>query len=227
MKVHLGPADLSSMSAFCATLMMQVRRLEVQAVDKVKSDFLGSISHELRTPLHGILASIELLSDTSCTREQLDLIETARYGSTSLLDTINQVLDYSNIRDHHAKNSRETSKDEQDKPPLVQQSSFTQKLQEALPAGTEHMDMSQACEDVMQRQVQMVRLKVAVGPMSPRETSTNLETAMASSGSSSDLPVFPLLTFDTNAFAWSPIPAAGGFRVAFANLLVSITPLLV
>lgn len=226
LKVHLGPTDLSSMSAFCATLMMQVRRLEVQAVDKVKSDFLGSISHELRTPLHGILASIELLSDTSCTTEQLDLIETARYGSISLLDTINQVLDYSNISDH-AENSRATSKDEGDKPSLVQKSSFTQKLRQSLPAGTEHMDMTQACEDVMQRQVRMVRLKEAVGPMSPRETPINFETGMSSLEPSSDLPAFPLLTFDTNSFAWSPIHAAGGFRVAFANLLVSATPLFV
>ncbi|KAL7776301.1 hypothetical protein CFE70_006717 [Pyrenophora teres f. teres 0-1] len=96
-RVYLGSTDLSSISAFCTTIMTQVRRLEVQAMDKIKSDFLGSVSHEMRTPLHGILSSLELLADTPYNEHQHDLLESARYSGISLLDTIDRVLHFSNI----------------------------------------------------------------------------------------------------------------------------------
>jgi signal transduction histidine kinase len=53
--------DLSYLVAFGNSIMADVARLDVIAVDRAKSDFISSISHELRSPLHGILASVEFL----------------------------------------------------------------------------------------------------------------------------------------------------------------------
>ncbi|KAJ4401355.1 hypothetical protein N0V91_008019 [Didymella pomorum] len=87
-KTCLGPNDLSSLSAFCATVMTQVRRLDVQAMIQMKSDFLGSISHEMRTPLHGILSNLELLAETKDENDRNDLMEMARYSAPAEFETV-------------------------------------------------------------------------------------------------------------------------------------------
>jgi hypothetical protein len=108
-KVYLGSNDLSSMSAFCMTIMTQVRRLEAKAMDKVKSDFLGSVSHEMRTPLHGILSCLELFADTISSDHQRELLQTAQYSGMSLLETIDRVLHLTNINSGSQSSSKESS----------------------------------------------------------------------------------------------------------------------
>ena len=102
-KTYLGPNDLSSLSAFCATVMTQVRRLDVQAMIQIKSDFLGSISHEMRTPIHGILSNLELLAETKDENDRNDLVEMARYSGASLLDSLDRLLSFNKI---HSKAQR-------------------------------------------------------------------------------------------------------------------------
>ena len=60
------------------------------------------MSHEIRTPLHSVLGATELLrtADSSNSDEYLDLIEAA--GQT-LLQTLNNVLDYSKLRNEPLK----------------------------------------------------------------------------------------------------------------------------
>ena len=53
--------------------------------------------HELRSPLHGILAAAELLQNTNLNSFQSSLMETIDACGQTLLDTMNQVLDYSKI----------------------------------------------------------------------------------------------------------------------------------
>lgn len=53
--------------------------------------------HELRSPLHGVLAATELLKDTKLDQYQNSLIETVDACGRTLLDTINQVLDFSKL----------------------------------------------------------------------------------------------------------------------------------
>ncbi|KAL3470939.1 hypothetical protein BJX99DRAFT_250784 [Aspergillus californicus] len=53
--------------------------------------------HELRSPLHGILAAAEFLSGTNLDEFQDFLLETINSCSRNLLDTMNQVLDFSKI----------------------------------------------------------------------------------------------------------------------------------
>lgn len=89
--------ELSYLTSFCQTLMAECSRLDAMAADKQKSDFVSTISHELRSPLHGILASVEFLSDSNLTSFQDSIIHTIDACGKTLLDTINHVLDFSKI----------------------------------------------------------------------------------------------------------------------------------
>ncbi|KAJ5593996.1 uncharacterized protein N7459_000204 [Penicillium hispanicum] len=89
--------ELSSLLGFGSSIMAECNRIESIISDRQKADFLGSISHELRSPLHGILAAAELLQSTKLDDFQGSLMETINACGQTLLDTMNQVLDYSKI----------------------------------------------------------------------------------------------------------------------------------
>jgi len=72
------------------------KQLAEQA-NKRKSHHLTTISHELRTPLSGVLGAIELLQTTPMTDRQARLAETASQCTLSLLDIINNLLDFTRI----------------------------------------------------------------------------------------------------------------------------------
>ncbi|GAB7358407.1 hypothetical protein MBLNU230_g2475t2 [Neophaeotheca triangularis] len=96
-RVYTQASDLSPMAAFCTALVTQVSRFEVQNLDSMKSDFLGSVSHEMRSPLHGMLASVELMLGTQCNPQQFELLDNALHSGRQLLDTIDKVLEFSQI----------------------------------------------------------------------------------------------------------------------------------
>ncbi|KAK1751955.1 hypothetical protein QBC47DRAFT_405164 [Echria macrotheca] len=89
--------DLNYLAAFGNSIMAEVARLEVMGTDRAKSDFISSISHELRSPLHGILASAEILHDTTIDLFQHGMIDTIERCGRTLLDTIQHVLDFAKI----------------------------------------------------------------------------------------------------------------------------------
>ncbi|KAL5380415.1 hypothetical protein DPSP01_007737 [Paraphaeosphaeria sporulosa] len=101
---------------YCATfgnaIIAELTKLACLQADQQKSDFIASISHELRSPLHGVLASCEFLEDTELSQFQKSMVDTATSCSRTLLDTINMVLDYSNInRFEKTKDSRKARSD--------------------------------------------------------------------------------------------------------------------
>jgi hypothetical protein len=55
------------------------------------------LSHEIRTPLNGVLGMIHLLEQSSLNAEQRDWAETLRSSSSTLLNVLNDSLDYSKI----------------------------------------------------------------------------------------------------------------------------------
>ena len=64
---------------------------------KVKSDFAANVSHEIRTPLNGILGMVNLLKEMGLPQHQHEYLEVASKSGDSLLQMINDVLDYSKI----------------------------------------------------------------------------------------------------------------------------------
>ncbi|KAJ5495899.1 hypothetical protein N7539_001015 [Penicillium diatomitis] len=96
-KVFSASIELSALRSFGSSIMAEWSRIESVLSDEQKDDFLGSISHELRSPLHGVLAATEMLKETKLDQYQTSLIETVEACGRTLLDTMNQVLDFSKL----------------------------------------------------------------------------------------------------------------------------------
>jgi two-component system sensor histidine kinase EvgS len=62
-----------------------------------KSRFLAVMSHEIRTPMNAVLASIEMLEQTTLNARQQKLANTAATASEALLSLLDDVLDLSKL----------------------------------------------------------------------------------------------------------------------------------
>jgi PAS domain S-box-containing protein len=66
--------------------------------DRLKSAFLTNMSHEIRTPMNGILGFAELLKEPNLTvEEQQEFIRTIGEGGARMLNTINDIIDFSKL----------------------------------------------------------------------------------------------------------------------------------
>lgn len=111
----LTQEDHSYFSVFGNSTMMEVARLELAATDWARSDFISLISHELRSPLHGILGSAELLRETEPSVGQHEMIRMIESCGQTLLQTLDQVLDFSKINTRKAFQGVQTSKESKQK----------------------------------------------------------------------------------------------------------------
>jgi len=68
-----------------------------EAANRAKSHFLSNISHEMRTPLNGIIGVIELVLDSPLSPEQRECLTIVKTSSDSLLNIIDDVLDFSKM----------------------------------------------------------------------------------------------------------------------------------
>lgn len=78
------------------TELMQARD-HALAGERTKSRFIAVMSHEMRTPLNGLLGTLDLLSRTSLTTKQVQLLSIAQRSGQLLLEHVNDVLDISKI----------------------------------------------------------------------------------------------------------------------------------
>ncbi|HBC55823.1 MAG TPA: hypothetical protein DCZ03_01535, partial [Gammaproteobacteria bacterium] len=62
-----------------------------------KAEFLTAMSHQIRTPMGSVLGMIELFKDTELNEEQKKYIDIAFSASDSLMNTLSEILDYSQL----------------------------------------------------------------------------------------------------------------------------------
>jgi len=80
-----------------AELELRRAKESAETANRVKTDFLANISHEIRTPLHGIVGMADLLLEGAASETQREHLQLIRASSTTLLRTLNEVLDFSRI----------------------------------------------------------------------------------------------------------------------------------
>jgi signal transduction histidine kinase/CheY-like chemotaxis protein len=81
-----------------AYLDMLKARFEVENANKGKSLFIAKVSHELRTPIHGITGMLRILLKQETAPGKRQYIQMAQDSATSLLETINEILDFSKMQ---------------------------------------------------------------------------------------------------------------------------------
>jgi len=82
------------------TLGLELRNLEIERANRLKSEFVATMSHELRTPLHTIIGFSELLTDElkgPLNQDQARFVRYIQKDAQHLLALINEVLDLSKI----------------------------------------------------------------------------------------------------------------------------------
>lgn len=70
---------------------------DLHRANEAKSAFLASMSHEIRTPMNGIIGTAEMMLGDELNYKQQQRAKTVLYSAESLLDIINDILDYSKI----------------------------------------------------------------------------------------------------------------------------------
>lgn len=82
-------------------------RAEAEQANRAKSVFLATMSHEIRTPMNGILGGLTLLEDTRLSETQQRYLAAIEHSGESLLEILNDILDYSKIEAGHVEARRE------------------------------------------------------------------------------------------------------------------------
>ena len=72
-------------------------RLNAEAANRTKSDFLATMSHEIRTPLNGVLGMADILHERLDDPELRGMAQTIRESGMGLLGVLNDILDMSKI----------------------------------------------------------------------------------------------------------------------------------
>ncbi|WP_375754004.1 ATP-binding protein [Vibrio sp. HN007] len=76
---------------------LQKAREEAEHANEAKSRFLASMSHEIRTPMNGVIGLLSSVEQSNLTKEQTNLIETAKESGQLMLSLINNILDFSKM----------------------------------------------------------------------------------------------------------------------------------
>lgn len=80
---------------------LEKANIELQAMDKLKDEFLANTSHELKTPIHGIIGLTESLLDGTCgtlNDSSKHILSMISKSSRRLANLVNDILDFSRLK---------------------------------------------------------------------------------------------------------------------------------
>jgi diguanylate cyclase (GGDEF)-like protein len=101
-----GPRDLIDMALAFNKMMnvLEEREIELKhSRDKavnmalMKAQFAATVSHEVRTPLNGVVGMLDMLKEMNLTKRQQECVDVAWSSSRTLIDLINNILDFSKM----------------------------------------------------------------------------------------------------------------------------------
>ncbi len=78
-------------------LKLIAEKEKAEAATRAKTQFLANMSHELRTPMNGFMGMIQLLEMTEMTEEQQEYVRYAMHASESLLQVVNDILEFTKL----------------------------------------------------------------------------------------------------------------------------------
>jgi signal transduction histidine kinase/CheY-like chemotaxis protein len=211
-RVFAIESELLFMRSFINNIAAEISRMDAFAISSSKSNFIGSISHELRSPLHGVLAACEFLSETELNNYQRSLIETQISCGKTLLQVIEQVLDFSKINSF-----------EKDESSARRHSSHVSS--EKLTSGPrmqnlfEQTDVCELCEEVVEGSVAGAHLLGTIGiesrkPIGPSQVTDSAKKSVY--GFTKNVAV--ILDFDYQS-DWVYVAQSGALRRILMNVL--------
>lgn len=77
--------------------MVAQRTRELETANAAKSEFVANMSHELRNPMNGVVGLAELLSRTTLSGDQHQIVQTIQTCAEQLSQMIGDVLDFAKI----------------------------------------------------------------------------------------------------------------------------------
>ncbi|GAB4517640.1 MAG: hybrid sensor histidine kinase/response regulator [Parvularculaceae bacterium] len=88
-------------------ITLQSAKQAAEAANESKTRFIAMMSHEIRTPLNAVLGLTDLLSGTPLNSDQRQMVTSLRASGASLMDLVNDVLEYTKIESGAASRSAE------------------------------------------------------------------------------------------------------------------------